>query len=383
MSVGMLTLSFTQPSERFIRRHLDMLTEAGMLHSIITLDDSEISNRNGVSVHHLTYAPSFAERIVPALRRRILRHEVPTPGHNVLLSEYLSDHASDISVIFVEYANIAVDLRRALLATDKPIYIHVHGYDTHVELHGGDDYAEALVALSAKAQYICTSDEVKSRLTAVGVPVERIIKKPYGVEIPPYRQRPDKETVTILHLGRLVDVKAPELTIRAFERACERGLNGRLVVAGDGGMMPVCRELVEQSPWGERISLPGAVSSEQADQLFREADIFTLHSIRNPHTNRVEAFGVAIVEAMAASLPVVGTAIGGPKEIIIADETGYLGEPMNIEQQAAAFLELANDYEKRIAMGRAGWERAKAHFSYEAEAAQLCNILRVGDSYLP
>jgi glycosyltransferase involved in cell wall biosynthesis len=83
------------------------------------------------------------------------------------------------------------------------------------------------------------------------------------------------------------------------------------------------------------------------------------------HTAKCEPFGMGIIEAMATGLPVVATRCGGPEEIIINGETGYLcnvGDYLTIAY-CIIFLKKNPDIARK--MGMAGYERVKAEFTYE------------------
>ena len=152
--------------------------------------------------------------------------------------------------------------------------------------------------------------------------------------------------------------KGPERSIKAFELACERGLRGRLVLAGDGPLLAECRQLVSQSRFGHLIDIRGTIDWDEGLRLRREADVYTQHNVEDPDTGQVEAYGVAVVEAMAEALPVVGTRSGGVVETVVDGETGVLVAPGDMDGQARAFLRLASAPEERTRLGKAGWIRA-------------------------
>jgi glycosyltransferase involved in cell wall biosynthesis len=84
------------------------------------------------------------------------------------------------------------------------------------------------------------------------------------------------------------------------------------------------------------------------------------------HTSiRPEPFGLVLIEAMACARPVVAAAAGGPLEIVIDGETGFLTAPGSAEAHAKAVCRLLADPNRAIAMGAAGRRRAESHFSLE------------------
>jgi glycosyltransferase involved in cell wall biosynthesis len=88
-----------------------------------------------------------------------------------------------------------------------------------------------------------------------------------------------------------------------------------------------------------------------------------------------EPFGRVVIEAMAASRPVVAYDWGGPHEIMVSGETGLLVPPGDIGHLSAAVLSLLRDPEKRQAMGAAGRARAAGHYDARAMARQVQDLL--------
>jgi glycosyltransferase involved in cell wall biosynthesis len=73
-----------------------------------------------------------------------------------------------------------------------------------------------------------------------------------------------------------------------------------------------------------------------------------------------------ILEAMASSIPIVATAVGGNAEIVVDGESGLLVQPSDSESLANAVLKLLEDERLRQKMGELGCQRVKEHFSLEA-----------------
>jgi glycosyltransferase involved in cell wall biosynthesis len=98
--------------------------------------------------------------------------------------------------------------------------------------------------------------------------------------------------------------------------------------------------------------------------LLRASDLFV-------HPSREEGFSNAILEAMAAGLPVVACDVGGNPEAIVDGETGRLVPPRNAVAFASAVAELLADPEKRKAMGEAGRHRATERFSLDRMVGEM------------
>jgi glycosyltransferase involved in cell wall biosynthesis len=95
------------------------------------------------------------------------------------------------------------------------------------------------------------------------------------------------------------------------------------------------------------------------DELLAAGDLFVLPSHQ-------EGFSNALLEAMAARLPVVATAIGGNRDAVVENETGLLVPPRDPRALAAAIASLAGDCGLRRSFGEAGRRRVEQHFSLQA-----------------
>lgn len=95
------------------------------------------------------------------------------------------------------------------------------------------------------------------------------------------------------------------------------------------------------------------------DELLSASDMFTLPSHQ-------EGFSNALLEAMAARLPVVATAIGGNSDAVVEDETGSLVPVRDPRALAAAILRLARNPDLRASFGEAGRRRVEQRFSLQA-----------------
>ncbi len=362
---------WNKPSELFLMREIQMLYDASMLAGIVVADDRNTlpSSWNRTPVYRLQPENTTVYRALKKLGHR-------PKSHSAKFTDILAKVQPD--AVLLHYTTLAVNVALALESENIPVFVHAHGYDTYEHIISNESKtAFEQLTRAANVIVISNSYDTFERLKSWNIPPNCHVVKYLGVEVPDQPiEHGDKEEVTILHLGRLVDFKSPDRTIQAFEVACQRGLNGRLVIGGDGELRTMCELLRARSQWKDRIVLLGAVPWEDGDKLRREADIFTHHSVLGELSGRVETFGVSIVEAMAAGLPVVTCKVGGIAETVIDNETGIFFPSGDIEAQADAFLKLANNRELRAKMGQAGWKRAKEHFSYEREKEQLLHILR-------
>jgi len=292
-------------------------------------------------------------------------------------------NSNNVNAVSIHYLTLAVTYLNVVLKIQKPVYIHCHGYDVTWDLMDStnpqekihpDDYIEKVKKLAESSFFIANSFNTLNNLKKIGISEDRIYVCNYGIPISNYIRKKHSDELTILYLGRLVDFKGPELVIMAFDLACKKGLNARLLLAGDGPLKITCELLKRNLECGHKINILGEMSWEQGQALFLVADIFTAHNRKGPLTNQEEAFGASIVEAMAAGIPVITGKNGGCIETVVQNETGILVEPGDIEAHAEAFLLLGNNPDLRNKMGEKGRERVKLNYSPESERKRLIEI---------
>jgi glycosyltransferase involved in cell wall biosynthesis len=243
-----------------------------------------------------------------------------------------------------------------------------------------ENYTERVRRLAEIAMFIANSERTAERLREVGVAENRIAVRHLGVKVDKEVRKRSKSggPVKIISVGRMVDFKGFDQTIRAYEKLCDKGVGAELHLVGDGYMGPFCRMLALNSKFHDKIVFHGVVSSPTVRRLLSESDIFTMHSQKGPITNQEEAFGVAFLEAMAEGLPVVTGRSGGIPETVVNKETGLLFPPGDIEAHAEALEYLCRDYEMRWRMGRVGFERVSKHFRFEDTIGKVCSLFDHG-----
>ncbi|MCM8812189.1 MAG: glycosyltransferase family 4 protein [Candidatus Omnitrophica bacterium] len=320
-----------------------------------------------------------------ALRRTGIPGDLFQPVRQRRLEQAVRD--SSVDAVLIHFLDFALKFSPVWEQTGKPIFVHCHGpMDINIDFrdHRQPDqtalregYRDAVVRFSKRVVLIANSHWTAGCLTKMGAPSDRIVVKHLGVPVPdrPPVRKGDSNGLNILYLNQLVDWKGPDRTIQAFELACSRGLDGTLTIAGDGPLRPMCELTAARSPYASRIRLAGEVGPADADRLRAQADCFTAHHCEGEISHAQEAFGVSVVEAMAAALPVVTGRSGALSETVEHGRTGWLVEPGDIEAHADALLRLSRDPALRSSMGEAGWLQAKERFSLEGEVEKLLGII--------
>ncbi|MET4103146.1 colanic acid/amylovoran biosynthesis glycosyltransferase [Roseovarius sp. MBR-78] len=174
-----------------------------------------------------------------------------------------------------------------------------------------------------------------------------VVVQPMGVDTAafardmPYRAPERGRPVRLFSCARLNVVKGHQDLLAALRLLRDAGIDAELDIAGedDAGGSGYRAELearIAALGLGEHARLLGAVDGDEVRHRLMAADVFVLASWHEP-------LGVAYMEAMAAGVPVVGTAAGGVEELITDGETGLLVPPKDPARLAAALRRLAGD----------------------------------------
>jgi len=130
---------------------------------------------------------------------------------------------------------------------------------------------------------------------------------PYGVA---------KNEIVISFVGRLDSSKDPILLISSFKELLLQRNNIKLVLIGDGVLMPKLKSIVDESGLGEKFVFLGFKSAAEVAAILQVSDIFTL-------TSAYEGMPIALTEAMSCGLPVVTTDVGEVRKLV---KPGFNGE---------------------------------------------------------
>jgi glycosyltransferase involved in cell wall biosynthesis len=194
------------------------------------------------------------------------------------------------------------------------------------------------------------------------------------VTLPPARPElwPAGDGLRLLAVGRLSHYKGFDVLIDALARTAQT----RLLLIGEGECADDLRRLAIERDLGNRIRFAGALDEETLLAAYAAADALVL-----PSLNRGEAFGLVLLEAMRARLPVIASAIPGSGigEVVVDGETGILVTPGDAAALAAAIGRMDGP-ELRRRLGAGGRRRWETQFTLESAAqrwlALYANLLR-------
>lgn len=218
-------------------------------------------------------------------------------------------------------------------------------------------------------KFIVNSNFSYNRTLETGVSKDLLALVSGGVDCNKFIPGNYEGPLTILGVGRLVNFKGFEYCIRAVENTqAATGVPLRYVIVGDGPERQKLERLATESP--VEITIVGAKSIEQIPEYFKNADIFIHLPIHEERVERgskyihTETMGRSLCEASAAGLPIVASAVGGVSEVVDHGKTGFLIEEKNVMAATEGIIDLIHSKELRLAMGKAGREKAMHEFDW-------------------
>jgi glycosyltransferase involved in cell wall biosynthesis len=218
---------------------------------------------------------------------------------------------------------------------------------------------DCVMVVSANVRDFCISH--------IGLPAEKLVVIYNGVDLPQDRLAPREKARAELDLplrapvvgavSRLDPVKGVEVLLRAIAWVED----AHLAIVGDGPERASLAALVDDLGLSDRVHWAG--QRRDAPHLLSAFDLFVQPSLHEGLPN-------AVLEAMAAGLPVVATAVGGTSEVVIDEVTGFLVPPRDPQALAQGMRTLLHNSALRRKMGRAGRERVERYFSLEHMVGQ-------------
>ncbi len=233
--------------------------------------------------------------------------------------------------------------------------------------------------LRAYDRVVCVSDELRYAVNeATGLPVDGSTVVHNGV--PDISRAPNcpspgqlrgilnrqADEVLVGTAVRMTQQKGVDVLVESFRTVAARNSKAHLVLMGDGPLFGEIRSLVDAFGLRDRVSMLGY--RQDAPLLVRDLDVYVLPS-------RWEGLPMGIIEAMAWSLPVVATSVGGNPEAV-AEDTGLLVPPDNPGELATALSHLCNDPALRTSFGKNARARYLSHFTVERMVCDYANIYR-------
>lgn len=177
----------------------------------------------------------------------------------------------------------------------------------------------------------------------------------------------------LLTVGRLVQRKGLDTTIRALPHLVDRHPDLLYLIAGSGPDRERLEALVRERHLQEHVRFLGRVPYEELPLYYNACDLFVMPSRLTPPD--VEGFGIVFLEANACGRPVIGARTGGIPDAVREGETGLLVPPDTPQALASALDRLLSDTDLAARLGEAGRRRVEEEATWDHIAARLFEAL--------
>lgn len=255
-----------------------------------------------------------------------------------------------------------------------PLVLTSHGTDLFLADRSGPLRQLAARILPRARQMTVISSPLRDRAVALGVPAERITIVPMPSPVPPALPRavvPGR----VLFLGRLVQRKGAHVALAAFARIAPHHAGLHLRIVGDGPERSALEAQATALGVADRVTFVGAVPPSAVAAEYAQAACFVMPAITD-WKGEQEGFGLVLVEAMRAGVPVIASASGGIPDIVRADTTGVLVPPDDAAALADALDGLMRDSAGAARRAEAARDDVAARFSPEAIAQTFDAVYR-------
>jgi glycosyltransferase involved in cell wall biosynthesis len=216
-------------------------------------------------------------------------------------------------------------------------------------------------ALMIRKNYTSVIPEQKVKVIYHGIDLKEFDNHPYEEQI----QRSGDEIV-IGTLGRLTKVKGQSFLIDVAVRLKQEGINFKMYIAGAGELEGELKALCSRFKLEDHVFFPGFISNTKS--FMTDIDIFAFPSLS-------EGFGFAVVEAMAASRPVLAFDISTNPEIIKDGQTGFLVPFPDTARFKDKISLLVHDKALRLELGRKGRIRVEKSFNVDQKIIEIENVV--------
>ncbi len=268
------------------------------------------------------------------------------------------------------------ELGHLLLGRSRRLVLSYHSDIVRQRVLGAV-YSPFLRLLLRRAQRIAVASPAYIRTSPFLAPVaDKCRVLPYGIDLDAFAATPAVHAAAaelraghapkpiLTFVGKFRHYKGVNVLLEAMHR-----LDAHLLIIGSG---PLEADLRHQATTGvaDRVTFMGEVSDADKLVALHASDLFVL-----PSTNRAEAFGIVLIEAMACGLPLISTELGTGTSFVNQHEvTGLVVPPNDPVALAAAIQRLLADPDRRAQMAAAAQTRVRAEFSREIMVQRMLDL---------
>ncbi len=340
----------------------------------------------------LPFHPKFEKKNTQNIYFHLFKY-VSKPENNIW--GYASSMKADVTlkkrVLFLapKVVRRSLSLTKDIIGKNRPDLIHGHwllpnGYIAYklsnkfkipyaISLHGSDVTVAERPLFKPFARRIlknaswisACSEDLRSRVIALGADPAKVTTIPYGVDVETFKPDPERKKKftekikakykkgdkVILAVGRLVEKKGFIYLLDAMKTVLDERKDALLVFAGDGDLDVPLKNRMRELGIGQKVIFAGMVERDDLPVYFSGCDILAVPSVKDKHGN-VDGLPNVLMEGFASGCAMVASEIAGIPNVMINGENGLLTEPENASGIAEALLRLIKDDKLRLKLGK-------------------------------
>lgn len=225
--------------------------------------------------------------------------------------------------------------------------------------------------------FLPISEHWKTKLIRLGCDKEKIVVHHMGINLEKFkyfdRRKKSGEPIKILTIGRLVEKKGYEYTIKAIKKIIVKYRNIEYIIVGDGPLENKLKKLVSESGIKKYIKFMRAAKQDEVLDFYKQAHIFMLPSITASNGDQ-EGIPVVLMEAQATGLPVISTFHSGIPEVVVDGKSGFLVPEQDVNALIEKLEYLIGNPELWPKMGRYGRKFIEKKYDIKKLNKQLVEI---------
>lgn len=262
----------------------------------------------------------------------------------------------------------------------KGIEYYTYVFGAEFSTHNKSKWLQKIILNKAKGIIVISGFSLK-RLLRTGIQNRNIIKIIPGVDSEKFfpklnnRKFIDKHNLNgkkvILTVARLASNKGCDIGIKVLPLVLKKVPNTVYVIGGKGPNETELKELASKMNLDDKVIFTGYIPDEELPFYYNLCDVFMLLTREIKNKGNVEGFGMVFIEAAACGKPVVAGRTGGAPEAVVDSTTGYLVDPLDLEEISEALIKLLTDEGLAMKMAQEGRRRAREEFRWQERAKEL------------
>ena len=368
MKIAFFVIRFPLLSETFILNQITGLIERGHEVDIYSGKPGDTSKMHPdvekyelLSRTYYAIAPNFSINYV-------------WQGLQGLIKLLNKKHYDIVHCQFGELGRYAVKLRHLGLVNGKLVTsFRGHDISRHLQQYGDHFYDQLF---EEGDLFMPNCDFFKGRLLKIGCDERKIVVHRSGLDcnrftFVPRRPHADGK-VRIATVGRLVEKKGIEYSIRAVAKLAQSYSNVEFNIIGDGVLKHDLQQLIEKLNVNDIVTLLGQKDQQEIIEILNNSHIFVAPSITSSDGEQDAPINT-LKEAMAIGLPVISTLHGGIPELVEDGKSGFLVPERHADSIAKKLSYLIDNPQLWSEMGRSGRAYVEKHYDLNRLNDKLVN----------